>query len=424
MQNTTLQTFSKSSTASGSERFILFVLTAIQFTNILDFVIMMPLGPQLMRIFSISPQQFGLVVSAYTFSAGASGFLAAFFLDRYDRKKALLTLYAGFTMGTFLCAFAPTYGFLLAARVIAGTFGGILGATILAIVSDLVPYERRGAAMGLVMTSFSLAQVIGVPTGLFLANRFGWHAPFLFLAGSAALCMLISARILPPLRVHLQSTNHERPLATVKALLTDLSTLRALVFMVTLILAGFAIIPYLSPYFVSNVGRAESDLPYIYFFGGCATIISSRLIGRLADRHGKLPVFTFVTMLSIVPILLVTNLPPVSLPVAIVVLALFMVLVSGRMVPSMALVTATVHPQRRGSFLSMNASVQQLAAGVASFGAGMILGKSSNGAIANFNIIGFISVLTTIVCVWLARNLKAVDSTPREIFHEAALNAE
>lgn len=385
---------------------------------------MMPLGPQLMRIFAISPQQFGFVVSAYTFSAGASGFLAAFFLDRYDRKKALLTLYAGFTFGTFLCAMAPTYWFLLGARVIAGTFGGILGATILAIVSDLIPYERRGAAMGLVMTSFSLAQVIGVPTGLFLANRFGWHAPFVFLAGSAALCWLISARLLPPMRTHLQSTSRERPLATVKALLMDSSSQRALVFMITLILAGFAIIPYLSPYFVSNVGRAESDLPYIYFFGGCATIISSRMLGKLADHRGKLLVFTSVALLSIVPIVLVTNLPPVSLPVAIVVLTLFMVLISGRMVPSMAIVTATVHPQRRGSFLSMNASVQQLAAGIASFGAGMILGKSPNGAIANFNIVGFISVLTTIVCVWLARNLKAVDSAHQEIFHEAVLGAE
>ena len=246
LQSTVPAPFSTSAPAGASERFILFILTAIQFTNILDFVILMPLGPQLMRIFSISPQQFGFVVSAYTFSAGASGFLAAFFLDRHDRKKALLTLYAGFTTGTLLCAIAPTYWFLLGARVLAGLFGGILGATVLTIVSDLIPYERRGAAMGLVMTSFSLAQIAGVPTGLFLANHFGWHTPFVFLASLAALCWLISARILPPLRTHLQTASRERPFTTVKALLLETSTKQALAINETLTISTIAIITYLS----------------------------------------------------------------------------------------------------------------------------------------------------------------------------------
>src|SRR5260221_13615877 len=313
-----------------SERFILLVLTAIQFTNILDFVIMMPLGPQLMRVFSISPQEFGFVVSAYTFSAGISGFLAAFFLDRFDRKKSLLVLYSGFTVGTFLCSVAPSYVFLLGARVIAGTFGGILGATILAIVSDLVPYERRGAAMGLVMTSFSLAQIAGVPAGLFIANHFGWHMPFVFLAATALLCMIVSARIVPPMKGHLGLVHHAKPMETVKALFTEPATQRALLFIAALMFAGFAIIPYLSPYFISHAGLTEGDLPYIYFFGGAATIISSRLIGKFADRYGKLRVFTVVALLSIAPMLVVTNLPPVSLPVAIVILSVFMVLLSGR----------------------------------------------------------------------------------------------
>lgn len=338
--------FSGSSSTRFPEKFILLTLTAIQFTNILDFVIMMPLGPQLMRVFSISPQEFGFVVSAYTFSAGVSGFLAAFFLDRFDRKKSLLTLYAGFIVGTFLCSIAPTYWFLVGARIIAGMFGGIIGATILSIVGDLIPYERRGNAMGVVMTAFSLAQVAGVPAGLFLANRLSWHAPFLFLAASAAMCWIVSARILPFMSAHLRSGIQENPFATVKSLLTEAPTQRALIFMVTLIMAGFAIIPYLSPYFVSNVGRTEADLPYIYFFGGAATIISSRVIGKLADRHGKLSVFNIVAALSVAPILLATNLPPVSLPIAIVALTVFTVLVSGRFVPSMAMVTATVHTKR------------------------------------------------------------------------------
>ncbi len=408
----------------ASERFILIILAAIQFTNILDFIILMPLGPQLMRIFSISPQEFGFAVSAYTFSAGISGFLAAFFLDRFDRKKSLLWLYLGFAIGTFLCSVSPTFWFLVAARVVTGIFGGILGATVLAIVSDLVPYERRGAAMGLIMMSFSLAQVIGVPTGLFLANNFGWHMPFVFLASTALVCMLVGWRILPSMRAHLHAEHNEHPIETVKILLTERSTLRALIFMIALILAGFAIIPYLSPYFIANVGRTEADLPYIYFFGGAATILSSRLVGKLADKYGKLRIFIIVALLSTIPIVLVTNLPHVSLTVAIIALTLFMVLVSGRAVPSMAMVTASVPPKRRGSFLSLNSSVQQLSAGVASFGAGMIIGKSPDGGLTNFGLVGVISALTTIACVLLARNLKPVEEKNPTVAETVVINPE
>jgi predicted MFS family arabinose efflux permease len=396
---------------NNTEKYTLIILTAIQFTNILDFVIMMPLGPQLMRIFDITPQQFGLVVSAYTFSAGISGFGAAFFLDRFDRKRSLLALYAGFTIGTFLCSVAPTYGFLLGARIVAGTFGGIIGAVILAIVGDLIPYERRGAAMGMIMTSFSLAQVAGVPLGLFIANRFGWHMSFVFLASSAGVCWIVAARILPSIRVHLQTEFRESPIETVRALLTEAPTQRALAFMVTLIAAGFMIIPYLSPFFVTNVGRSESDLPYIYFFGGLATIVSSRLIGRMSDKYGKLVVFVLLAAASVLPILMVTNLPRVSLPVAIICLTVFMVLVSGRGVPSMAMVTAAVHPSRRGSFMSISASMQQFSAGIASFAGGLIIGKSSDGSLTGFGIVGLIATAATIMCIVLARRLRFVEET-------------
>lgn len=403
-----------------SERFILIVLTAIQFTNILDFVIMMPLGPQLMRIFSISPQEFGFVVSAYTFSAGVSGFLAAFVLDRFERKKALLLLYAGFAVGTFLCAIAPTYGFLVGARIVAGMFGGILGATILTIVGDLVPYERRGNAMGMVMASFPLAQVVGVPAGLFLANEFSWHAPFVFLASAAAVFWIVGSRVLPPMPTHLHHTQQEKPIDTVKGLLTEAPTRHALAFMVALVMAGFVIIPYLNPYFVSNVGRAEADLPYIAFFGGLATIISSRVIGKLSDRHGKLRVFNITAALSVLPILLVTNLPPASLTVTILVVTVFMVIVSGRFVPSMAMVTATVRPKRRGSFMSINASVQQFSAGIAAFGSGLIISKADDGSLVHFGTVGLIAVGATLVCIALAQRLRFVEASGTHTYGPAA----
>jgi predicted MFS family arabinose efflux permease len=414
---------SESNAKRISERFILIILTAIQFTNILDFVIMMPLGPQLMRIFSISPQEFGFVVSAYTFSAGISGFTAAFFIDRFDRKKALLTLYAGFTVGTFLCAVAPTYWFLVAARIVAGMFGGIMAATVFAIVGDLVPYERRGNAMGMVMTSFSLAQVAGVPFGLFLANQFTWHAPFVFLAAAATVCWIVGARILPSMQTHMHSGLGHHPFHTVKALLTEPPTQRALLFMSSLMLAGFAIIPYLSPYFVSNVGRTEADLPYIYFFGGLGTIVASRVIGRLADRYGKLTVFTYVASLSIVPILLVTNLPPVSLPVAIAALTVFTMLVFGRAVPSVAMMTATVHPQRRGSFMSISSSVQQVSAGVASYMGGVIIGKGADGSLTSFGVVGLIAAAVSLGCIALAHRLRFVES-PAAATHAVPVEPE
>jgi predicted MFS family arabinose efflux permease len=297
----------------------------------------------------------------------------------------------------------------VAARIIAGIFGGILGATILAIISDLIPYERRGRAMGMVMMAFSLAQIAGVPIGLFIANSYGWHMTFLFLAMAAAFCWFFSFRFLPSIRAHLDSPTNESPLETVKALLTEVPTQRALIFVVSLIISGFVIIPYLSPYFVLNAGRTEADLPYIYFFGGLATIISSRVIGTLADRFGKLKVFVYLAALSVIPILLVTNLPQVSLTTAIIVLTFFMVIVSGRAVPTMAMVTATVHPKRRGSFMSINASVQQFSAGIASFGSGLIIGKAENGSLTHFGTVGAVAAAATLLCLLLARRLKFVE---------------
>ena len=405
--------------SSRKETLVLVTLTAIQFTNILDFVIMMPLGPQLMRLFGISPQEFGLVVSAYTFTAGITGFLAAFFLDRFDRKKSLLMLYAGFAVGTFLCSVAPTFYFLLGARIVAGAFGGVIGAVILTIVADLIPYERRGSAMGLVMSSFSLAQIAGVPTGLFLANKFSWHAPFVALAATALALLAYSWSVLPSVRSHLDKPRIEHPWHVIKTIFSEQATLKALAFMVTLVVAGFSIIPYISPFVVRNVGVAEADLPYIYFTAGCATILSSNIIGKLADRYGKLRMFTYVTALSTIPILLLTHLPVSPLATVLCVCALFMVLVSGRMVPSMAIVSASVPAERRGSFLSINSSVMQIASGASTFFAGLILGKTASGSMTHYGTVGFLSVGSTIVCLLLSRTLSAVDIPPSHSFSQS-----
>ncbi|MCI0707314.1 MAG: MFS transporter [Ignavibacteriae bacterium] len=414
--------FSKDAAPKGEWQLLL-VLAAVQFTNILDFVIMMPLGPQLMRVFSISPQEFGLAVSAYTFSAGTTGILGALFLDRFDRKTALLTLYGGFAVGTLLCAVAPTYGFLVAARVVAGAFGGVLGATVLAVVADVIPEARRGAAMGVIMTSFSAASVFGVPLGLYFANLYGWHMPFVLLAVSSAVLFALAYRVLPAMGTHKAHATGENPVRSLLSLLTHPDHLRTLAFMMTMIVAGFSVIPYIAPYMVSTIGFAEEDLPLVYFFGGGATIFTARYIGQLADRHGKLNVFMWIAGLSIIPILFVTNMPNMSLAAVLVVTTLFFILVSGRMTPAMAMVTATVEPRRRGSFMSLNASVQQLSAGIASYGAGLILGEAADGSLTNYGIVGILATAMTVLCIILARKLKFVEGVHIDS-HRETVSAE
>ena len=401
--------------ASNREWLLLLVLVAVQFTHVLDFVIMMPLGPQLMRVFEISPQEFGFIVSAYTFSAGITGFLSAFFIDKFDRRTALLFLYSGFTIGTFLCGIAPSYLTLMLARIVAGGFGGVLGALIFAVIGDCIPEHRRGAVTGTVMSAFSIASVAGVPLGLYLANHFGWHFPFFMLAAMSAIALALAYKELPSMRGHLQiRATAETPIQAIQKLYALVSTpnhLNALVFMVVLMVGGSTVIPYISPYFVSNVGMSELDLPLIYFFGGAATIFTSRFVGKLADKFGKAKVFTLMSISSIAVIYAITNLPKVPLALALIITTLFMITMNGRFVPAVALVTSSVEPKSRGSFMSINSSAQQLASGASSFIAGLIVGKASDGTMTNYHLVGALAILATITCIVLVKRIHLVEDT-------------
>jgi predicted MFS family arabinose efflux permease len=388
------------------ERLLLALLAAVQVSHIMDFMIMMPLGPQLMRVFHVTPRDFGLLVSAYTFGAAVSGFLAAFHMDRFDRKRVLLVIYAGFCLSTLLCALAPDFPTLLAARTVAGVFGGIAGAVVQAIVGDLVPEQRRGAATGAIAAGFSLSSVAGVPLGLFLANAWGWRAPFLFLTAASVLLWLVAARSLPRVDRHLRARRLLDMRAQLRAVFGVANHRRAFALTATLMFAGFSVIPFISPYMVANVHLPESALPTLYFFGGLATLFTSRWIGRLADRHGKGRTFRVVAALSIVPLLVTTNLPPVPVAVAIAASVLFMVLVSGRFVPMMALVTGAMEPRLRGSFLSFNGAIQQLAAGAASAGAGLVMGRAADGSITRYWLVGLGAVTATLACMWLAGRVR------------------
>jgi predicted MFS family arabinose efflux permease len=391
-----------------SERLLVFVLAAIQFTNIMDFVIMMPLGPQLMRVMLISPQQFGLLVSAYTLTAAVAALAVAFYTDRYDRRKALLFLYGGFVVSTLLCGIAPGYGSLLAARAFAGAFGGVAGASVHSIIGDAIPEQRRGAATGMIMSAFALSSIIGVPIGLVLAVHFSWRAPFLFLVVLSTLVLILTWKILPPMRGHIVVGESHRPMAQMKAVLGTRNHLRAFVFMFALMFAGFPVIPFIAPYMVANVGLKETDLPYLYFFGGLATVFTSRYIGKLADRHGKRQMFTLIGLISIAPLLITTNLPPVPVWVAIAASVIFMVFVSGRFVPAMALVISSVEPRFRGGFMSINSAIQQLGMGAASLVAGTIIGHGAGGSLTRYWLAGLIAVVATMLAIALAWRVKPV----------------
>jgi predicted MFS family arabinose efflux permease len=389
-----------------NERLLLLLLAAINFTINLDFLIVLPLGPQYMRVMHITPAQFNVMVAAYAIAAGISGIAAGFFLDRFDRKTALIFLFLGFATGTLACALAPTYQLLVAARAIAGMFGGVTGAVVLSIVGDVIPEFRRGEAMGMVMSAFSVASIFGVPLGLVLATDFNWHVPFFAIAGICVPILIAVARFVPPLRGHLEHVRDQHPAARMLAVLMEPNHQVAFLFMAVLTCAGFTIFPTLATYMVYNVGLTEKQLPLIYLTGGLCTLFSMNWVGRWADRAGKLRVFTLMSLSASVPILVLTNLPRVPLAAALATSTLLMICMSGRFVPAMAMMTATVESRYRGGFMSVNSSVQQFSCGVAAWISGSIIGQGANQEITHYPIAGLVSLSCVVACIWLARFLR------------------
>ncbi|MBK8397623.1 MAG: MFS transporter [Leptospiraceae bacterium] len=388
---------------------LLLLLACIQFSNILDFVIMMPLSPRLMDVFKISPAEFGFLVSSYAFSAGISGILGAFFLDRFDRRIALNTCYAGLTVATLICGVVHTYPLLMAARIMAGAFGGLTGAIIFAIVGDLIPYDRRGKATGIIMSAFSLASVIGVPVGLWLAEIFNWNAPFFALFGFSAVTLVFAHFYTPSVKGHLSSFA-KHPLKTLETLFLNKNHLTAFALITMMMFGGFSVIPFIAPYLVANVGITNTELSYLYILGGGFTVFTARIIGSLADKFGKPLIFAIIAIISILPILALTNLPKVPLYITLSVTTCFFVFVSGRFTPAMAMITASVHPLNRGSFMSMVSSVQQIASGLAASLSGVIIQKTADGQLAEFPTVGIVASISTIVAILISTRLKTVSS--------------
>lgn len=394
-----------------NERLLLLTLSAAMFTHIVDFMIVMPLGQHLMEVLHINAQQFSLLVASYSITAGIAGFIGAFFIDRFDRRTALLFIYAGFTIGTLACAFAPSFGFLLFTRSLAGAFGGVLGALILSIVSDAVPLERRAKGIGSVMASFGVASVVGVPFGLFIANEVSWHTPFLFLGGLGIIILVIIFVSVPSMTNHIRHLENVKPREVVGKIFTTPNTQLGLTFSSLLMLGHFTIIPFVATYMVGNVGFTKGQLTYIYLVGGACTMIFSPIIGRMADKYGRLKIFTIFGSLVIIPILVITNLTPVPLWLALFISAIFFIFSNGRMVPSTTMETAVIRPEMRGSYMSIRSSVQQLTSGLASFIAGMILAETPSAfgkesvALLNYQYVGMIAVFFSVISLLVARKL-------------------
>jgi MFS transporter, DHA1 family, inner membrane transport protein len=386
---------------------LLLILASVQFTSIVDFMVVMPLGPQLQRKLNIDNAQFSWIVASYTVAAGLAGLLGSSIMDRFGRKSAFLTLYTGFLLGTLLCGLSTGYYMLMAARVLTGAFGGILGGMALAIIADVFPEERRGRATGILMSAFATASVVGVPTGIYLGGELGWHVPFLVLAALGLPVLLIGLRVLPPLRDHLHHSSHSHPWDQIVQTFGHSNHLRAFALTVAVMLGSFSVIPSISLYLVSNVGVNETKgLPWVFVTGGILTLIGAPLIGRLADRYGKLPVYRVVATIAIVLIFVVTNLPRVPLAVAVGVVGLFMLSNAGRMVAALTMITGSVERRLRGGFMSANSAVQHLASGLGAAIGGQILLKAADGTQHHFNRIGLFAAVATALSLWVAGRVR------------------
>lgn len=383
----------------SQERLLLWSLAAIQFTHIVDFMVMMPLGPQLTRLFSLTDAQFGVLVSAYSLAAGASGLMASLFIDRFDRLRALLVLYAGFTLATLACGLAPTYLSLMLARVAAGVFGGVLGALVQTIVGDTIPFERRGAAMGIIMSAFSLSTVVGVPASLWVAAHWGWHAPFMLIALVSALVWLMVWRTVPTLPGHVVNAS-QNTWQRLHAVIGDLNHWRAFGLSALMVMGSFSIIPYITIYTTTNLGLTQDQVPLIYLVGGIATFFTARLWGRLSDRWGKVNTFRALCVVAVLPMLGLTHLDSPSLWLILLASTGFFVFVSGRMVPGMALLTAAPAPALRGGFMSVNSALQSAAMGLAAWIGGALISRAPDGHVVGYERTGWLALATTVALVW------------------------
>ena len=379
--------------------FAIAVISLLQFTVILDFMVLSPLGAILIDTLHITTSQFGLVVSAYAFSAGAAGLLTAGFADKFDRKKMLLFFYTGFIIGTLLCAVAPTYQLLLYARIITGIFGGVIGSISLAIITDLFKMEVRGRVMGFVQMSFAASQVLGLPIGLLLANHFGWHAPFWMIAGAGTILGIIIMLKMKPVDQHLHLKVEHNAFQHLLKTLARPDYAKAFIATTLLATGGFMLMPFGSAYSINNLGITLAQLPLVYLITGFASIVFGPLSGKLSDKIGKFNIFCVGTVISISMVAIYTHLGITPLWELILLNVILFIGISSRMIASSALLTAVPDVKDRGAFMSINSATQQISGGVASLIAGLIVLQTNSGRLERYDILGYVVIASMIIAV-------------------------
>lgn len=387
---------------SAYQRFLIFILAVLQFTVVLDFMVLAPLGATLLPSLGITTRQFSLVVSAYAFSAGAAGILTAGFADRFDRKQLLLFFYSGFILGTLGCALATQYAWLLAARTVTGLFGGVINSVLLAIIADEFAPQQRGRAVGLVQMAFSVSQVLGIPAGLYLAARWSWHAPFYLLIG---LGILVGAAVvlgIRPVVAHLALRHRGSPLAHLWQTLRNPHNQAGFLATALLSIGGFMLMPFGSTFLQYNLHVAPQQLPLVYLCTGMATMLGLPLVGRLSDRVSRFRLLLTSVVLSSVMVVVYTNQVPSPLWVIIGINIVLFLTIMSRMVPATALTTSLPDPADRGAYMSITAALQQVAGGLAAVVAGLIITQASETSpLQHYNVLGGLAVVSSCLCALL-----------------------
>lgn len=412
---------------SGYQKMVVFLLAITQFTVILDFMVMSPLGDILMKSMSLKPSAFGFAVSAYAFSAGISGLLTAGFADKFDRKKLLLFFYVGFIAGTIFCGLAHTYVELVTARIITGLFGGVIGSISMAIITDIFSLQQRGRVMGFVQMGFGASQVLGIPVGLYLANIWDWEAPFLVIAALAIVIALLILFQLKPLTAHLALQKDRSVFKHLWHTITKKKHRIGFTSTALLSIGGFMMMPFGSAFAVNNLNVAQNQLFILFMISGVCSLIIMPIIGKLSDRVSKFKIFMVASIWMMMMCVVYTNLSRVSFWLVVFLNILMMMGVMSRMIPSSALTSAIPDVEDRGAFMSINASLQQIAGGVAAAVAGMIVvQKTEFSPLENYNIVGYVVVVISIISIFLmyrvskltVGNTNKQDKTEEPLFTE------
>ncbi|MEY2830467.1 MAG: hypothetical protein RIQ33_2325 [Bacteroidota bacterium] len=397
MTNTT----QKPASFTGYQLFLVIILALLQFTIVLDFMIISPLGDVLMKTLHISTSQFGFIVSSYAFSAGASGILAAGFADKFDRKKILLFFYAGFILGTLMCGIANNYYTLLLARIITGLFGGVIGSISLAIVADLFAINQRGRVMGMVQMAFAGSQIIGIPAGIFVANHYGWHATFLMIVIITILIFVAIAFKLSPITEHLKIKSDKNPFLHLWHTLANPRHQTGFLATAFLAIGGFMLMPFSSSFLVNNVHISQKQLPLVFMFTGISSIIIMPLIGKLSDKFNKFILFAIGSIIAVLMVVIYTNMHIVPLWQVIVVNMLLFMGIMSRIIPATTLNTSIPEMQNRGAFMSITSSLQQIAGGLSAILAGFIVHQQSNTSpLEHFDTLGYLVAILILISIW------------------------